>query len=90
MKTNRLNYANLWKLLKEGKSLKLKLHKDYVRTVVRMISKHKYNDVAYKLLNLANAKIYTEITPVEGEPLKVWLFVTLKQYPTNWSCIMED
>lgn len=83
-------YANIWEQLKAKPSgVVLTISKYHVKTIKRMLSKHKDVDVAYKLLNPMRAKLLYKVTPVEGSPELVELTVILKQYPSNYGIILE-
>lgn len=83
-------YAQLWAMLKGGNTLRLRVHRSYLASVKRMISKTKDMDKAYKLLNPERAILSYTVTACTDAPLEVTLTVTLRQHPTNYTALLED
>ena len=84
-----VNYAEIWKLLKSGKSLRIVCTATKAHGIRRMVSKHKDNDKAYKLQNPTRAKITVKVTPIIDTP-NVELLLGLSQHYTNYSILLED
>lgn len=84
-----VNYAELWNALKEGKSIRIVCTASKAYSIRRMVSKHKDNDKAYKLLNPTRAKIRVKVTPIVNTP-NVELLLGLSHFYTNFSILMED